>query len=134
MVVWTNKGLSSSYKRNSTRRYFRMDTETHSAIRLLYLHWAILSQSHHDAHPLPWVSMLLHGPRWQHHFCHHICNPGTKKGKCRGQKCLLAEWVSFSKKTMAFSRCFTKWLLLISHWSKWGHVATPFIYKGIWKM
>lgn len=92
MVAWTNKGLSSSYNRNSTGRHFRTDIETHSVIRLLYFHWAILCIS---------SCLLLHSPRWQHYLCHHICSPGRKKGKGIGQKRLLAEYVS-SNKRMAF--------------------------------
>lgn len=105
----------------------------HITSELLSFHSAILCIS---------SCLSRHGPRWQHHHYHHICGPDRKKEKNKGKKIFtgLLIWFIYlvslkkKKKRKPFPRCLTRWLSFISHWPIWGHMATPFTYKGIWEM
>lgn len=99
------KGFSFSCNKNSTGRHSRAGTET--------------PQCHQTPtfplnHPLYVFMLVASWPKMAAPLCHHICSPGRKKGKGKVQKCLLAEYVSFNKKTVAFLWCLIRWLSLMS--------------------
>lgn len=99
------KGFSFSCNKNSTGRPSRAGTET--------------PQCHETPtfplnHPLYVFMLVASWPKMAAPLCHHICSPGRKKGKGKGQKHLLAEYVSFNKKTVAFLWYLIRWLSLMS--------------------